>query len=117
MLYLASRVLRTLLKFKPKRVYAVEPSDTGINQIANNVKQHANLNVIQSDALEFKLPELCDIVFSLGVIHHIKNPTDILKNIRANLKSKGKIVIWVYGYENNQIYIYLYKIYYHYTIN
>ena len=34
--------------------------------------------IIQSDGLNFKTDEQCDIAFSLGVIHHIKNPLDIL---------------------------------------
>ena len=51
----------------------------------------------------------CDIIFSLGVIHHIKHPTDILQNIRKNLKPNGKIIIWVYGHENNVTYIFFYK--------
>jgi len=104
------RVLKTLFKYNPKKVYAVEPSDSGTEQISINMKDHKNLSIIKSDGLKFKTPELCDIIFSLGVIHHIKNPTDILKNIRNNLKSKGKIVIWVYGYENNVGYILIYKI-------
>jgi SAM-dependent methyltransferase len=104
------RVLKTLFKYDPKKVYAVEPSDSGIEQISINMKNHKNLNIIKSDGLKFKIPELCDIIFSLGVIHHIKNPTDVLKNIRNNLKPKGKIVIWVYGYENNVGYILIYKI-------
>ena len=104
------RALKTLLKFKPKKVFAIEPSDAGTDQITKNMKGNDNLNLIKSDGLKFRTPELCDIIFSLGVIHHIKNPTDVLKNIRSNLKSKGKIVIWVYGYENNVLYIFAYKI-------
>ena len=104
------RVIKTLFKYNPKKIYAIEPSDTGVNHIFNNLKKYPNLKVIQSDALKFKTPEPCDIIFSLGVIHHIKNPTDILKNIKTNLKPKGKIVVWVYGYENNLLYICIYKI-------
>ena len=103
------RILRTLFKYNPKKVFAIEPSDSGQEEISKNFIRMANLNIIQSDGLSFCTPEPCDVIFSLGVIHHIKNPTDVLKNIRANLKSKGKVVIWVYGYENNQIYITIYK--------
>ena len=104
------RVVKTLLKYNPKKVYAIEPSYSGVNHISNNLKKYSNLKIVQTDGLKFKTPELCDIIFSLGVIHHIKNPIDILKNIRANLKPKGKIVIWVYGYENNEIYVFFYKL-------
>ena len=103
------RVLKTLFKYRPKKVFAIEPSSSGVDEISKNLRNNKNLTILQSDGLRFKTYESCDIIFSLGVIHHIKNPTDILKNIRANLKSKGKIVIWVYGYENNQIYIAFYK--------
>jgi len=103
------RVMKTLLKYKPKKAYAVEPSPTGVNEIHNNLSENKNLEIIKSNGLDFKTPELCDVIFSLGVIHHIKNPTDVLKNIKSNLKSKGKIVIWVYGFENNLPYIIFYK--------
>jgi len=104
------RIVKTLLKYNPKRLFAIEPSSNGINHIKKNLQKHSNITVLQSDGLSFKTNELCDIITSLGVIHHIKNPTDVLKNIRSNLKPKGKIIIWVYGYENNISYIFLYNI-------
>lgn len=105
------RVVRTLLKFNPKTVFAIEPSDIGIKKIQNDFGSKKNLKIIQSDGLNFKTEDLCDFIFSLGVIHHIKNPTDVLANIRKNLKKNGQIIIWVYGYENNLPYIIFYKIF------
>jgi len=104
------RVVKTFLKFNPSMVYAVEPSDIGVSKIARDFEKNDNLQIIQSDGLNFQTKELCDYIFSLGVIHHIKDPTDVLTNIRKNLKKNGKIIIWVYGYENNFIYICFYKI-------
>ena len=103
------RVIKNLLKSNPKKIFAVEPSDVGIDKITKKFKNYSNLKIIQSDGLNFKTDEQCDIAFSLGVIHHIKNPLDILINIRKNLKKNGRIVIWVYGYENNLPYILIYK--------
>jgi len=103
------RVLKTLLKYKPKKVFAVEPSPTGVLEISKNLPNYNNLVIVKSDGLEFKTTEPCDIILSLGVIHHIKDPTDILKNIKKNLRPNGKIIIWVYGYENNLPYIIFYK--------
>jgi SAM-dependent methyltransferase len=105
------RVVKTFLKYNPKKIFAIEPSDVGISKINQDFKEHKNLQVIQSDGLSFKTDEKCDYIFSLGVIHHIKEPTDVLNNIRQNLKKNGKIIIWVYGYENNFIYICFYKIF------
>ena len=90
------RIVKILLKHNPKKLYAIEPSENGINNILKNLKKYSSLKTIQSDGVSFKTDELCDLIFSLGVIHHINNPTDVLKNIKNNLKAGGKIIIWVY---------------------
>ena len=103
------RIVKNLLKHNPKKLYAIEPSENGINNILKNLKKYSSLKTIQSDGVSFKTDELCDLIFSLGVIHHIKKPTDVLKNIKNNLKTEGKIIIWVYGHENNFLYILIYQ--------
>ncbi|MDR0662111.1 MAG: class I SAM-dependent methyltransferase, partial [Holosporales bacterium] len=42
-----------------------------------------------------------DIVFSIGVIHHLEDPEKALQAMARAAKVGGKIAIWVYGYENN----------------
>ena len=37
--------------------------------------------------------EKCDYIFSLGVIHHIKNPEDVIQNISSNLNDNGKFLL------------------------
>lgn len=105
----SGRLLKTLYSYKPKKYYAIEPSENGSRLIKQNFGKLNNMIIIQKNGSEFKTPELCDYIFSLGVIHHIKNPIDTLKNIKKNLKVNGKIIIWVYGFENNQLYILIYK--------
>ena len=43
-----------------------------------------------------------DIAFSIGVIHHLKDPKLAIKNMVTALKPGGKLLIWVYGYEGNE---------------
>ena len=43
-----------------------------------------------------------DIVFSIGVIHHLENPKLAVFKMCQSLKSNGIITLWVYGYENNE---------------
>jgi SAM-dependent methyltransferase len=42
-----------------------------------------------------------DIVFSIGVIHHLEFPERALAEMCRAAKPGGKILIWVYGHENN----------------
>ncbi|HWG78733.1 MAG TPA: class I SAM-dependent methyltransferase [Stellaceae bacterium] len=42
-----------------------------------------------------------DIVFSIGVIHHLAEPQRALRAMVRAAKPGGKVLIWVYGLENN----------------
>lgn len=42
-----------------------------------------------------------DIVFSIGVIHHLAEPARALRAMVRAAKPGGKVLIWVYGQENN----------------
>lgn len=43
-----------------------------------------------------------DIVFSIGVIHHLEFPERALESMANAAKPGGKVLIWVYGLENNR---------------
>lgn len=45
--------------------------------------------------------ESFDIVFSIGVIHHLEAPERALTAMVGAAKPGGKVLIWVYGRENN----------------
>ena len=103
------RIVKFISRHNPKTIYAVEPSSEGVNAIKKNLSALTNLKILNTSGELFKTDELCDYIISIGVIHHIKNPIDVLKNIRNNLKENGKLIIWVYGYENNLLYLIFYN--------
>jgi SAM-dependent methyltransferase len=43
-----------------------------------------------------------DLVFSIGVIHHLEHPQRALAEMTAAAKPGGRVLIWVYGLENNE---------------
>ena len=49
---------------------------------------------------EINLSEICDYIFSIGVIHHIPEAELVCANIFKSLKKNGKFIFWVYGREN-----------------
>ena len=42
-----------------------------------------------------------DVVFSIGVIHHLEHPRVALAQMAAAARPGGRVLIWVYGRENN----------------
>jgi len=68
----------------------------------NNLKQFNNVKVVNRSAYKIDKKDKFDIAFSIGVIHHLENPKLALENMVKAVKSGGYVLIWVYGYENNE---------------
>jgi SAM-dependent methyltransferase len=43
-----------------------------------------------------------DVAFSIGVIHHLEKPEVAMKALAGAVKPGGRVMIWVYGLENNR---------------
>jgi SAM-dependent methyltransferase len=48
-----------------------------------------------------------DVVFSIGVLHHLEWPEKALAAMVRAAKPGGKVLIWVYGLENNHWIVYI----------
>ena len=69
-----------------------------------------NLSIINKDGASFRLDKKIDYIFSLGVIHHIKDPKDVIENIYNHLKDDGVFLCSVYAKENNKFLMFMLKI-------
>ena len=79
--------------FKPEKISAIDLDERMI-KIANKNNTDANITFIVGDAT--KLPfsnNTFDAVFELGIIHHIPNWRDSIKEIFRVLKPGGQIII------------------------
>ncbi len=68
----------------------------------NNLSEYSNAIIKYQSIYDLALHEQFDIAFSIGVIHHLENPQLAIKNMIHALKPEGKILIWLYGFENNE---------------
>ena len=46
-----------------------------------------------------------DMIFSIGVLHHIPDPMPVLRAAYRALKPQGQMFIWLYGAEGNDAYL------------
>jgi SAM-dependent methyltransferase len=104
----SGRIVKMIDIYRPSKLYGIEPSH-GFSILRENTKDIKNLELLNTRGEDFNVGDL-DLIFSLGVIHHIKNPLPTLMNANQNLKSGGKLVIWLYGYEGNEFYVLLQKL-------
>jgi SAM-dependent methyltransferase len=58
-----------------------------------SVRYHSIYDLVESDAF--------DIVFSIGVVHHLEFPDRAVKRLVEAAKPGGRVLVWLYGRENN----------------
>ncbi len=65
-----------------------------------NLRQFANVHIIQADLFALPLKkEICDFIYSIGVLHHTPGTQAAFKKLLPHLKTGGTIAIWVYSNE------------------
>ena len=103
----SGRIIKNLLKYSPSKVIGIEPSKA-IKVAKRNIKSKKVIfKYIKGEKINYN--KKFDYIFSLGVIHHIPKHNIVTKNIYKSLKKKGKFICWVYGYEGNELYIFLFN--------
>lgn len=66
-----------------------------------NTRQYPNAHVIQASLLEPPLKGPVDVVYSVGVLHHLPEPVKGFLALSQWLKPGGRLAAWIYGRENN----------------
>ena len=99
----SGRIIKRLNLFNPTKIVAVEPSRA--IEVAKNNNKKSSIEFLNIRGQDLNFNEEFDYIFSLGVIHHIPEYEIVCKKIFQSLKPNGKFIIWVYGHENNQIYL------------
>ncbi|MCP3943759.1 MAG: class I SAM-dependent methyltransferase [Desulfobacteraceae bacterium] len=84
-----------------KFITAVDLNTTDIARERN--LKFENVNFIEDDLATMDLGKQFDVVFSIGVIHHTDNPEKTIENLKKHVKPGGKIIIWVYSEEGNNL--------------
>lgn len=61
----------------------------------------SRIEVAPVSAYDIPWTDRFDIVFSIGVLHHLENPALALARMTRAAKPGGKVLVWLYGRENN----------------
>lgn len=72
-------------------------------------KDFENVAIVQADIYAMPFDKSIDIAYSIGVLHHLPAPKQGFLSLIKVLKTKGKMLIWVYSRRNNNRALYLYE--------
>jgi len=81
---------------------AIDVDQASLAVARRNLGQFPAVAVEEKSAYEIDEDDNYDIVFSIGVIHHLQYPEQAIAQMVRAARPGGNILIWVYGYENNE---------------
>lgn len=90
------------LKWGAGSVTAFDFDKRSVESARRNLSEFKNAEVFYGSIYGLDIKNKFDIAFSIGVIHHLADPRKAIENMIASIKSGGKVLIWVYGYEGNE---------------
>src|SRR5437763_7750478 len=90
------------LRYGAKDGVAVDIDERSLDAARRNLAIYPTAQVLRSSAYDLPFENRFDIVFSIGVIHHLDEPERALRRMARAAKPGGQVLIWVYGYEGNR---------------
>ena len=81
---------------------AIDLDERTLEVAKKNLAQFETAIVEKCSAYEIGDEDKYDVTFSIGVIHHLDDPSKALEQMFKATKPGGRMCIWVYGYENNE---------------
>ncbi len=93
------------MNYKAKKALGIDLDDRTLKAAKKNLSGIKNIIIKKQSAYDISYKNKFDVVFSIGVIHHLEYPDIAIKKMVNSLKPGGDIIIWVYGYENMEYYV------------
>ena len=103
----SGRIVRMLLQAGAAHVTAVEPAAKAFDVLQRNLADATNVTLCNIRGDELPAGLNLDHVVSFGVLHHIPDPTPVVKACLAALRPGGQFTVWLYGREGNETYLLL----------
>jgi len=90
------------LKYGAGSVVAFDNAEGTLDSTRRILDGYSNVEVLKLSIYDISWENEFDIAFSIGVIHHLKDPKLAVSKLVQTTKPGGTVLIWVYGYEGNE---------------
>jgi SAM-dependent methyltransferase len=90
------------LKYGAAGGVAVDIDERSLESARRNLKPFPTMQILRASAYDLPFEDRFDLAFSIGVLHHLEHPERALAKMARAVKPGGRVLIWVYGSENNR---------------
>ncbi len=84
---------------------AIDLDDRSLEAARANLSAFTSAKVEKASIYDIPYENEFDIAFSIGVVHHLEDPALALRQLTKAVKPSGTVLIWVYGYENLELFV------------
>ena len=95
------RHIYVVSQFQVRQVIGVDLSDA-VDAAYQNTRHLPNVHIVQADVFNLPFADPFDLIYSIGVLHHLPDPKQGFLALVKHVRPGGKISIWVYGKEGNR---------------
>ena len=93
------------MSYGAKSCVAIDLDDRSLAAARRNLAQYPTASVQKCTIYDIPFEDAFDIVFSIGVVHHLSEPAVALRRLVRAARPGGQVLVWVYGYENLKLYV------------
>ncbi len=91
------------MRWRAASCVAFDNDERSLARARETLKEFPAAEVVRKNIDDIAWRSEFDIAFSIGVIHHLDDPKSALCKMAEALKPAGKLLIWVYSYEDNAL--------------
>jgi SAM-dependent methyltransferase len=95
------------MKYGAKHGVSIDVDKRSLDSARKTLAVWPNAVVLEMSGYAIDYVDEFDIVYSIGVVHHLEHPRLALEQMVKATRPGGKVLIWVYGYENNRWIVWL----------
>lgn len=96
---------RWAAEYGARRVVAVDAAELAVAAAREGLADLPQVEVERASLYDLDHREAFDLCFSVGVIHHLEFPERALARLHQALRPGGRLVVWLYGYEGNELWV------------
>ena len=93
------------MTYGAKSSVSFDMDDRTLEAATRNLKKFNSVKIKKMSIYDLPYKNKFDISFSIGVVHHLEFPDLAINKMIQATKPGGQVLLWLYGYENMEIYI------------
>jgi SAM-dependent methyltransferase len=87
------------------KAHAFDCNEATVAVARRNLERFPNCTVACRSIYDLEELHQYDVAFSIGVVHHLKDPRRAVKNLVGSIRPGGTLILWVYAREGNENYL------------